>query len=324
MKKRIFALITLLAMMIFSGCKRDEPVPPVPGTGIDLTQTSEENSFEVDPPFFKVTDENTGAVVYMLGSMHVGKPGAVYSRELINALNECGTLAVELDLIAFENDLAAAAEAVSLLLCPQGKTVRDYMGSDYEGIKRKFSERGLYNQVYEMYIPSLWSSMWSNMMADECGYDANYGTDRLLLQYAKEQGKKIDEIESAAEQYRVEANTSPELQMLILNQTLELTAEEMQEQLDTLYDAWKTADMEALTALAEEEEDGLSDELAADYARYYDEMYTFRQKKMADYVMSKLQTGGKTFMVVGAMHYAAPPSILDVLTENGYTVETLN
>ena len=317
MKKRIFAVITLLAIMLFSGCRREEP---------PVTDSGSTDTFEVDPPFFKVTDENTGAVVYMLGSMHVGMPEAVYPQELFDALDECDTLAVELDLIAFENDFAAATEAVSLLMCPNGTTIRDYMGDDYGEIVRKFSEKGLYNQIYEMYIPSLWSSLWSNEMAAECGYDANYGTDRLLLQYAKQQEKKIDEIESAAEQYQVEANTSPELQMMILKQTIELTADEIKEQFDALYDAWKTADMETLTALASEEEEntGLTEQLKADYAQYYDEMYTLRQKKMADYVINKLRSGGKTFVVVGAMHYAAPPSILDVLAENGYTVEALN
>lgn len=326
MKRHIFAVITLLAMMIFTGCKHDEPVPPVTGTGIDLTQTSEENGFEVNPPFFKVTDENTGAVVYMLGSMHVGKPGAVYSQKLVDALEECDTLAVEIDLIAFENDLAAATEAVTILMCPRGTTVKDYMGSDYDEMVKRFKEQGLYNPMYEMYIPSMWSALWSNEMAAKCGYDANCGTDMLLLRYAKQKGKKIDEIETAAEQYRVEANMSAELQMLILNQTLELSTDETKEQFDILYDAWRTADMETLKALASEEEEdtGLSDKLKEEYGRYYDDMYTNRQKKMADYVMNKLKTGGKTFMVVGAMHYAAPPSILDNLAENGYTIETLS
>ena len=329
MKKRIFAVITLLAMMIFTGCKKDaEPVSsdPISTTDDFLTDTADENSFEVNPPFFKVTDESTGAVVYMLGSMHVGKPEAAYPQKLVDALDECDTLAVEIDIIAFEKDLAAASEAVSVLLCRNGTTVKDYMGNDYSKVIQKFKEKGLYSPMYEVYIPSMWSSLWSNEMASECGYDSNYGTDMILLRSAKRNGQKIEEIETAKEQYLVQANTSPELQMLLLNQTLELTQDEMQEQFDVLYNAWMTADMDTLKALVseEEEETGLTDALKAEYDRYYDDMYTNRQKKMADYVMGKLKTGGKTFVVVGAMHYAAPPSILDILTENGYTVESLS
>lgn len=332
MKKRIFAVITLIALALFAGCKKKpEPEPVINDNTVyvsrdDLTSSPRANSYEVNPPFFRVTDENTGAVVYMLGSMHVGMPEAVYSEKLVSALDECDTLAVEVDIIKLENDLAAAVDAMQLLLCPPGKTVKDYMGDDYDRIVEKFTEKGLYNRVYEQYIPSMWSSLWSNQMAAESGYDGNYGTDRLLLSYSKGQGKRIDEIETAKEQYQVEADTSPELQMLTLNQTIELTDEEVKEQFDQLYGAWRAADMDTLKALAseEEEETGLTEQLMADYKQYYDDMYTNRQVKMADYVVNKLRTGGKTFVVVGAMHYAAPPSILDNLAEYGYTVEMLS
>lgn len=324
MIKRIFAVIMLLAMMIFSGCRKADS--PVYLTRAELTSTSLENSFEVNPPFFKVTDENTGAVVYMLGSMHVGKPEAVYPEKVVSALDECDTLAAEVDLIALDTDKKAVSDAQQLWLCPNGTTVRDYMGNDYDSVVQKFKDKGLYDSAYEKYIPAMWSSLWSNKMAKENGYASSCGTDRMLLSYAKGQGKKIDEIEKAAEQYQVQANMSAELQMRLLYETIGLTADEAKQQVDILYEAWRTADTDMLKALvtAEEGDTGLTDELKAEYDRYYDDMYTKRQKKMADYVMSRLRTGGKTFVVVGALHYAAPPSILDILGENGYTVETLS
>lgn len=328
MKKRVFATVTLLAMMLFGGCKRTEPISePVSDTPkIDLTSTSAENAFEVNPPFFKVENKETGAVVYMLGSMHIGKPEATYPRKMCDALDECETLAVEVDVQAFQENYIEMTKAVSVLLCENGKTVRDYMGGDYDKIVKAFTEKGLYNQVYENYIPAFWSSVWSSSAAEECGYDANLGADMLLLSYAKERGKKIDEIETAMEQYKVEASCSAELQLLTLNQTIGLSKEETQEQFDALYNAWKSGDINALKALMTEdgETDEMSETLKKDYEQYYDAMYANRQKKMAEYVMNKLETGGKTFVVVGAMHYAAPPSILDILEENGYKVETLN
>lgn len=328
MKKRVFATVTLLAMMLFGGCKRTEPISEsVSDTPkIDLTSTSAENAFEVNPPFFKVENKETGAVVYMLGSMHIGKPEATYPRKMCDALDECETLAVEVDVQAFQENYIEMTKAVSVLLCENGKTVRDYMGGDYDKIVKAFTEKGLYNQVYENYIPAFWSSVWSSSAAEECGYDANLGADMLLLSYAKERGKKIDEIETAMEQYKVEASCSAELQLLTLNQTIGLSKEETQEQFDALYNAWKSGDINALKALITEdgETDEMSETLKKDYEQYYDAMYANRQKKMAEYVMNKLETGGKTFVVVGAMHYAAPPSILDILEENGYKVETLN
>lgn len=352
MKKTISALM-FCVMLLFSGCKSSEqtseplspasdPKPAITSSDngfdsnptqtsaptttepkLDLTTTSAENSFEVNPPFFKVEDAQTGAVVYMLGSMHVGKPEATYSQKLVDALDECDTLAVEVDIQALETNISEAGKAMAVLLCPAGKTASDYMGEDYDEIVRKFTEKGLYNPVYDLYIPALWSSLWSSQAAEDCGYDSSLGTDMLLLTYAKEHGKKIDEIETAKEQYQVEAGCSPELQMTMLKQTIELSQSDMQEQFDILYDSWKSGDIDALKALLNDEDpsEALND---GDYQRYYNAMYVNRQQKMADYVMSKLQTGGKTFVVVGAMHYAAPPSIIDVLEENGYTIETLS
>lgn len=304
--KKIISVLTVGVLLLFSGCK------------------SKPKAIELNPPFFKVTDESTGAVVYMLGSMHIGKPDAVYSEELYAALDECDTLAVEVDIQELENNMLEAAQAMSVMLCPFGTSVKNYMGEDYDKVIEKFREKGLYNFAYEQYIPDLWSSLWTNQAAIDCGYDTSCGTDLLMLTYAKEHGKKIDEIETAKEQYQISADTPAEFQMYSLNATLDLTQEEMQEQFDTLYNAWGSGDIEALKALAEEEEgEELTPQIKEYYEKYYDMMYTARQRKMADYVENKLKSGGKTFVVVGAMHYAAPPSILDNLAEDGYTVETL-
>lgn len=337
MIKRFLSVVAACAVLIFSGCRNSAPDDSrssavevtsnglSDGASLDASSSVPVDGFEVNPPFFKVTDESTGGVVYMLGSMHVGKPGAVYPQALYDAIDECDTLAVEVDIQALETDIKAMTEAVKLMLCPNGTTIKDYMGEDYNEIIRQFRKNDLYNHAYEYYIPSMWTSLWSNKAAADCGFDSSIGTDLIMLTYAKKHGKKIDEIESAKEQYQVEADISPELQILTLKQTLALSQDEIQEQFDVLYDAWRTADIETLKKLAEEESgEELSEELEADYQAYYDAMYTRRQKKMSDYVIGELNAGRKTFVVVGAMHYAAPPSILDNLTESGYEIVSLN
>lgn len=343
MKKRFLAAMAAFAVLFTSGCggrsntdtpsnsPTSTPAVSTPAVSTPAGNTSEESvpeseRFEVTPPFFKVTDESTGGVVYMMGSMHVGKPGATYPQRMYDALEECDALAVEVDIVALETDFAALTEAMRLMLCTDGRNVADYMGGDYESIVEKFTEKGLYNPLYDMYIPAMWSSLWTSALVEECGYDGTMGTDRLLLGYAAEHNMRIDEIETAKEQYEVEAGISPALQMLILNQTLELTTDETKEQFDTLYDAWRTADMDTLKQLAEEEGgDALPEELADEYYAYYLAMYTKRQEKMARYVESQLSAGNKTFVVVGAMHYAAPPDILDFLAESGrYTITPID
>lgn len=302
--KKLLAALLCGVLLLFSGCKKNNAEP-----------------FDVHPPFYKIENAETGAAVYMLGSMHVGKSEAVYPQIIYAALDECDTLAVEVDMEAM--DKAAMSEALAVLQCPDGLTARDFMGEDYDSIVAKFKKKRLYNRAYEDYIPEMWSSLWSNQAAEDCGYDGDFGTDVIMLSYAKSNGKRVEEIESAKEQYEVNAGASPELQMLTLNQTLALSEDEMQAQFDALYNAWRSGDTAALKALAEEEAE-LPEELKADYESYYDAMYTNRQRKMADYIEEKLESGGKTFVVVGALHYAAPPSIIDDLESDGIEVRVIS
>lgn len=323
MKKRFLAAITAFAVLFTSGCgERSDTSTPSDYQSV----SSESGQFEVTPPFFKVTDESTSGVVYMMGSMHVGKPGATYPQRMYDALEECDALAVEVDIVALEDDVPRRLEAQNMLLCTDGRNAADYMGDDYRIVVAKFTELDLYDPIYEMYIPSVWSSLWMNKMVMKCGFDADLGTDRVLLRYAAEHDMRIEEIESVQEQYAVEASASPELQTYTLRQTLDLNEVAAKAQYNMLYNAWSTADMETLKQLSEAEiDDSVSEELADEYDAYYHAMYTKRQEKMARYVQSQLAAGNKTFVVVGAMHYAAPPDILDFLAESGrYTITPID
>lgn len=302
--KKLLAALLCGVLVLFAGCKKNNAEP-----------------FDVHPPFFKIENVETGGVVYMLGSMHVGKAEAVYPREIYDALDECEALAVEVDMEAM--DKAASAEALAVLQCPDGLTARDFMGEDYGSIVAKFKKKRLYNRAYEDYIPEMWRSLWANRVAEDCGYDGDFGTDVIMLSYAKSHGKRVEEIESAKEQYQINAGISVELQMLMLNENLALSKDETQAQFDALYNAWQNGDISALRALAEEEA-ALPEELKADYDSYYDAMYTNRQRKMADFIKEKLESGEKTFVVVGALHYAAPPSILDNLENDGIEVQVIS
>lgn len=304
--RKIIGILMIFSLILFTGCNN-----------------SGENDNELNPPFYKVTDESTGAVVYMLGTMHVGKPGTTYPEAIYNALDECGTLAVEVDIIELQNDTAELMDAMTVALCDAGTTAADYMGADYETIKEKFIEKDYYNELYNFYMPWMWSTMWTNEMAAKCEYDSELGTDITLLNYAKQKNYTCESIETAKEQYQVNADMSAELQMFILKQTIDLPDEETAAQLDELYNAWKNSDTDALYRLATEEGE-VPEEFVEEYEKYYNNMYTNRQKKMADYILDKLKSGEKVFVAVGAMHYCAPPSILDFLSDNGYSVQMLS
>lgn len=297
--KRLFPILAILIIILFPSCKTSEN--------------------RVSPPFFTVTDEETGGVVYLLGTMHIGVPNTVYTNEVFTAMDECGTLAVELDVQALESNREELLSAMELLKCDSAE---NYLGEDYDEVKDFFVKKRIYNANLNRYIPAVWSSTLANKIAADCGYSSDYGTDRALLAYAKKNGIKIHEIESAEEQYQMNANEPRELQCYLLKSAMETDYELQKEQMRELYRAWSTADSASLEQMLSDE--GVPEELSAQYAEYYDAMYTSRQRKMADYALETLREGKKAFIAVGAMHFYATPDIIDCLESENYTVTPIN
>lgn len=292
--RRIFTVLIVLIIAV-SGCENREN--------------------RVTPPFFAVTDEETGGVVYLLGTMHVGLANTIYPNEIYAAMDDCGTLAVELDLQALESDPEELSAAMKLLECD---SAADFLGDDYAEIKAFFVKMKIYNSKYDRYIPTVWASALSSKVAADCGYSSTYGTDRALLTYAKKNGIAIYELESAAEQYQINANEGKELQCYTLKCAAETDYETQKEQMRELYRAWSTADSAALEQMISDEL--VPEELSEQYAEYYAAMYENRQRKMAEYALETLRSGNKAVIAVGAMHFCAAPDIIDFLEDEGYTV----
>lgn len=301
MKRMFFPAAAICIAMLFGGC-------------------SAQKTTEVHPPFFEVSDPETGGHVYMLGSMHAGESGTVYPDEIFAALESSGTIACELDTVALSNNAAELSSAMQLLLCPDGTTAADLMGDEYENIRSFFKERGLYSPAYDSYLPVMWSMVLSNKIADDCGYSSAFGTETIMLNYAKKLGKPIYEIESAAQQYGVSASEPLPLQLYTLEQAISGGYDSQLEEMRALYNAWSSFDGDALAALTDED---IPDEYAEFYREYYDAMYTARQRTMADYAISQLRGGNIVFMFVGAMHFYAEPDIITCLEEAGYTVSEI-
>lgn len=298
MRKGFFSILTICVIILFSGCHS-------------------ETENEVSPPFFKAFDEQTGGTVYMLGTIHVGAPNTVYPDAVYAALDECGTLAVEVDLQELDRDRAQLDSAMKLLECPDG-TAADLLGGDYAEIRRFFRSKKIYSANLERYIPAMWSAVLSSKIAADCGYSAEFGTDRAMLSYAKKHNKQIFELETAAEQYQINADESPALRTYTLKMSVQTDYELQKEEMRELYRAWSESDFDALEQMIAEDE--VPAELLSDYGDYYAEMYENRQKKMADYMISCLKSGEKVFAAVGAMHYFASPDIIDFLEDAGYKV----
>lgn len=286
-------------------------------TGCSLSDGEKKTSV-VQPPFWVAEHPESGAVIYMLGSMHVGEEGAVYPDYVTEAFESCSTLAVELDSDSYSYEELVSAS--KYLLMPEGLTAEQCFGDDYDKVVDFLKEKDVYHRTLEQFTPYYWASSLTMLIAEDCGLLSEYGTETVFRSMAKEQGKEIVEIESLSEQYAMMAEIPMSVQVeTVLSGIGEENYAEQVAVTREMYEDWASFDSEGLESLDEEAE-GVSQELQTDYIIFNDMMYNDRQKRMAEFAADCLENGEDVFMTVGAAHFFVGEDIISLLEQKGYIV----
>ena len=282
------------------------------------------------PLLYHVTGEN-GQEMYLMGTIHVGDertgflPEAVYA-----ALDGSDALAVELDTAAFEEamttDAALAAQISALYLNADGSATSTMLDEDdrIEAV-RLLTFSGNYNAMVELMKPAIWNQSIDNYyLTFDRGITADKGLDARLVKRAKESGKEIREIESGLQQMEMLTGFSPDLQLLLLDQSLEMTAAEYCAEARDLYEAWCRGDEVELRSLLVEDLSDMTEEELALYQEYIDAMIIGRNETMLEAAKEYLESGETVFYAVGLAHLLQENGLVDALAEAGYTVEAVS
>ncbi len=318
-------IAAVLALGMLTGCagKTTESVQST--TAPDTTEGVGPVVTEVTPPFWVVEDAETGGTLYLLGSMHVGKPNTAYPDYVMDAYDACDKIAAELDTVAANEDLQGTIDAMQYIMCPTGTTASEYFGDDYDAVVEFFTDKGMATYVMDYYIPYYWASSISVLAAQDAGLYSNYGTETYFLGKAHEDGKNIVEIESAAEQYAMMGSIPMSIQVQSVTDCI--GEENYQIQVDgmlALYEAWAAFDDELLETLNAETAvvpEGIDED---EYNEFVDLMYLDRQVTMGEAAVDFLKSGEDVFMFVGAAHFYIEDDILTHLENAGYTVTAVN
>lgn len=295
-------------------------------------EASEESSEEEQastPALFKVSDEN-GNYAWLFGSIHIGDDRFYPLPEYVeSAFEEADALAVEFDVIAFQNNYMEMINAMSLMVYQDGSIISENIDPEiYQDAVKILAENGVYSAEYEYYIPSFWSDLISEIIYDKLKVDLNNGVDKTLLRKAKKALKPIYDVESAEIQFGMMANYSDELQEYLLKSAIEdynefVTDEtEFINELDKMCDAWASGNIDAIREILNEEpEEFESDEEKLLYEEYNKAMMTDRDKHMVEYTKDVIASGETVFICVGAAHVLGETGMIYQLEQAGYTVE---
>ena len=327
MKRLLAWLMVLILCFTMVACK-----PETKTNRSDRETTSEtesEKSKQKDgatPLLYRVTDKS-GNTIWLFGSIHVGREDYYPLPDYVqNAFNGADALAVELDLIAFEEDLNAQMEALVALIYQDGTTIQNHIpAAVYNKAVEILTEENAYMTMLDMYCPAFWSSMLDSLMVEELGGNTELGIDRFLLEQAKKTNKEIQEVESAAFQYQMMADFDDEIQTAILESSIKSYEDKKaaKKELQELMDMWASGKEKAFRKFLASEDEDMTPEEKQLYARYNKIMVTDRNLTMTTFAEKALASGKEVFICVGAAHVVGENAMAELLEQRGYTVECI-
>ena len=268
---------------------------------------------ESTPAIYRVTDD-AGHFIYLLGTYHIITQDDLPIAGADEILDECGALAMELDLS--DNSVIATAGGIV------ETTGNDLPETTRARLEEFFSGRGM--GMLSPMIPTL-SASTLLLLVDVSlltGPDpaAVTSPEAWLLAQAESRGLEIIGLETAEEQVQAVSDglliyTDEEADAL-LNMILDQAAT-LEASYAMIRMSWAWGDVEAMTLISSvQPQEGSKDETAMDV------VITGRNDVFYDQVAGLLGNGGGVLVAVGSAHvFNTENGLLRRLAEAGYTVE---
>ena len=289
MKSRVTALLTgLLTMLAASGSQaRDQHV--------------------------LWTVEGQRNTIYLLGSIHVLRPGdGGLPLAAERAYEDAEQLVMEIDLDdAAADPSAMLATMQQAALLPDGKTLRGVLGAAYESIRERAGQSGLDLAMLDRFAPWFVATLLLQMELAKRGFAPELGIEARLASRAGGDGKPIQGLETAEQQFAVLSGLPLAEQKRFLLMTLEESTQ-LDAQVDELVGAWQAGDTDALARM-------LSDEFE-DFPELYRPLTEDRNRAWVEQLDDLLDDRDDYLVVVGALHLVGRNSVVDLLRQRGYTV----
>jgi uncharacterized protein YbaP (TraB family) len=252
--------------------------------------------------------------VYLLGSIHVLRPGdGELPRAALEAYADAEQLVMEIDL-----DDPAVADPTALLgtmqrtaLLPEGKSLRSVMGDDYATIAGRVRESGLDLAVFDRFAPWFVATMLLQLELAQRGFQPELGIEQQLTDRAVRDGKPIEGLETAEQQFAVLAGLPLPEQKRFLLMTLAET-DRLDEEIEELLVAWRSGDADAL-----------EDMLLAAFEKFpelYRPLTEDRNRAWVERLEELLEDRDDYLVVVGALHLVGRHSVVDLLRQRGHAV----
>ena len=297
-----------------------EPVTPEPEPVNELPDSHA-------PMLFRVTGTD-GQEMYLFGTIHVGdERTSQVLEQLTPVLDGCGALAVEFDIVAYENDAQATELTWQQFLYTDGSTVEDHMPAElYDRASALLEQLGLPASLLKYYNLAMWSQLVEEAaLMTTSTLETGAGMDRQLIDHCYDRGIEVRDVESAELQYGLMAGFSDELSLLMIREVLD-SLDKYGEETAKLYSAWLRGNYDDILALVQEEDEDAerTPEEEALVEDYNYKMLDERNLGMRDKAVEWLEAGDRVFFAVGTAHLVGDAGLVTLLRQAGYTVERVD
>lgn len=304
MKKFKYGVIMLCFLFMIGGCAKP--------------QEEKMDTSTVTPLLLEATKEGENQTLYLFGSIHAGEEGLYPLPDYVmDAYRKSDVVAVEFDLVAYEQDLDAQIALLANFVNLDGKKIQDYISEEtYNKSVEILRKAHLYSPMFDYYTPMMWQMLLENAVIVDTNLEEQYGIDKSFLNLSKENQKEILELESAESQYNMLSGFDYDTQIHLLEQALD-EYEDSKESLKTLYELYKKGNREELEKILFEEEEASNPYLE----EYNEELITKRNKGMLDSLKKAMEDEKDIFCTVGLAHIIGEGGLADLLEEQGYTIQ---
>ncbi len=264
-----------------------------------------------DGRLFLWTATSPSAVLHLLGSIHVARPGLYpLDRRIEQAFEDSAAIVVEADVTA--NEANTQTLALKLGTYPPGDSLERHLTARTLDKARAMNlNLTLFNPMRPWYAAMLLQVQ----QLETLGYSTSSGIDHHFLEKAKTRRMPVRELESTAQQLQLFADISRDNEDLYFYYSL-LEMDNLGSQIDKLFEYWRRGDTESMERLVFAELNKYPE-----FKHVGDMLFTQRNIRMAAKLDGYLKESTRLFVIVGAGHLVGPDGIVTLLRDKGYRVE---
>lgn len=272
-------------------------------------------SAEQRAPFYKA--ERQGQVVYVLGTLHVGRPDFYPLRPAIEtALEKSARLYLEID----HGEAGVAQKMAQAMLCDRPCLKEALSAPEWNTLADRLGRQEAALRTLENMQP--WAAAIVLTIADftAMGLSAEHGVEHYLSARPGK-GRQTIGLESAEEQIRLFTEMAPAEQKEMLVQWLNMPVRERLDTSRELVERWEAGDAEALHTWYKRMEKRYSSSPAI--AESFDRKFLIaRNRFFVERLLAQAgSTRGPFFLAVGALHLGGPEGVLALLKKQGFEVK---